>query len=68
MFVVTVGLLVVSFLGGVVTTVLFRYRMATPSTLKQMLEGKRWMDTEVTSRNFAAWLNVTTLERPRPGK
>ncbi|MCC2592471.1 hypothetical protein LKO27_03410 [Tessaracoccus sp. OS52] len=67
MFVVTVALLVVSFLGGVVTTVLFRYRMATPSTLKKMLAAEHWIDTEITSRNFAAWLNVTTLERLRPG-
>lgn len=67
MFVVTVALLVVSFLGGVVTTVLFRYRMATPSTLKKMLGPEHWMDTEVTSRNYAGWLNVTTLERLRPG-
>ncbi len=67
MFVLTVAFLVLSFLGGVVTTVLFRYGMATPSTLKKMLGAEHWMDTEVTSRNFAAWLNVTTLERLRPG-
>jgi hypothetical protein len=67
LFASTVVLLVLSFLGGVVTTRLIKYEVAKPQTLARMLGRDHWKDSEATSRNNTAWLDVLTLQRMRPG-
>jgi hypothetical protein len=60
-FVSSVVSLMIAFLCGVIATRLFKYTVATPATLKGMLGPEHWTDTEPTSKNHTAWLNVETL-------
>jgi hypothetical protein len=66
-FVSSVVFLMLAFLSGVVATRLFKYKVATPVTLMAMLGEAHWTDTEITSKNNTAWLNVETLQHLRPG-
>lgn len=66
-FVCSVVCLMIAFLCGVVATRLFKYKVATPVTLKEMLGPDHWTATEPTSKNHTSWLNVETLAHLRPG-
>ena len=66
-FATSVVSLMIAFLCGVIATRLFTYKVATPTTLKEMLGPGHWTDTEPTSKNNTAWLNIETLAHLRPG-
>lgn len=66
LFLVAVAFLISAFFAGVVATYSRAYEVADVESLDKMV-NERWGDTAVTSRNMAAYYNIRTLDRLRPG-